>query len=312
MPTVALTVCNSAPGDVVTSTTLLNWPTSSVALTVRISDTLHGLLVHLARREPGLGERDVVLGDDIRDDVTPRPVGCGCESEVQGVIHEKVAPDIDRLAETRGMSIADVNLCLEHVGYDGPQEHKHRRNLPMLQAELALRPDDAYNWHHLGRVLDGLGDRAGALSAWRRALAVARKEKVRQPWKAAIYVELVQAVEIDPAEARELLDEAKESFPGNPLLRFWDATLRSRAGDMAAALAIFHALTEIDAETFIDGRSAFDKRLFGEHSFAALGACYFKLGRYDESAAWYARAAAANPTSTEYRIKQKLAAAKAG
>lgn len=234
------------------------------------------------------------------------------EIRFQGIIHEKVAPDIDRLAKTRGMRVAEVDLCLEHVGYDGPQDHKHRRNLPMLQAELALRPDDAYNWHHLGRVLDGLGDRAGALSAWRRALAVARKEKARQPWKAAIYVELIQAAETDPAEARELLDEAQAIFPGNPLLRFWDATLRSRAGDPAAALAIFHALTEVDAESLVDNRSAFDKRLFGEHSFAALGACYFKLGRYGESAAWYARAAAADPASTEYRIKQKLAAAKAG
>jgi tetratricopeptide (TPR) repeat protein len=237
------------------------------------------------------------------------------EIRFQGIIHEKVALDIDRLAKTRGMRIADVDLYLEHVGYDGPQDHKHRRNLPMLQAELAQRPDNAYNWHHLGRVLDGLGDRPGALTAWRRALSVARKEKARQPWKAAIYVELIQAGETGPAEARELLDEAQEIFPGNPgnpLLRFWDATLKSRAGDTAAALAIFHALTEIDAESLVDNRSAFDKRLFGEHSFAALGACYFKLGRYGESAAWYARAAAADPDSTEYRIKQKLAAAKAG
>ena len=234
------------------------------------------------------------------------------EIRFKGIIHEKVAPDIDHLVRTRGMRIADVDLLLEHVGYDGPQDHKHRRNLPMLQAELALRPDNAYNWHHLGRVLDGLGDRPGALVAWRRALAVARNDKRPQPWKAAIYVELIQAMETAPGEARQLLDEAQSLFPGNPLLRFWEATLKSRAGDMGAALAIFHALIAIDAEGLIDERSAFDKRLFGEHSFAALGACNFKLGRYGESAAWYAKASAADPACSEYRIKQQLAAAKAG
>ena len=55
----------------------------------------------------------------------------------QGIIHEKMTPGINRLAKERGLRIVDVDLRLEHVGYDGPQEHKHRRNLPMLQAELA-------------------------------------------------------------------------------------------------------------------------------------------------------------------------------
>jgi tetratricopeptide (TPR) repeat protein len=229
----------------------------------------------------------------------------------QGIVHEKVTPDIDRAVEERGLRVVNVDLRLEHVGYDGPQDHKHLRNLPLLQAELALRPQNAYNWHHLGRVFDGLGDRAAALDSWRRSLAVARSHNKRS-WDWVIYVELIQAEETDPAEARRLHAEASALFPGNPLLRFWGAKLDSQAGDQDSAIATFQALAAIDAETFFDPLTAFDQRLFGEFSYAALGACYFKLGRYVESAAWYAKAAAVAPDSPEYRIKQQLAAAKAG
>ena len=112
-------------------------------------------------------------------------------------------------------------------------------------------------------------------------------------------------------EARALFNEANALFPGNPLLMFWGASLDSHDGDQEAALKVFHWLTTIDGETFSDDRTAFDRRLFGEYSFAALGACYFKLGRFADSAAWYGKAALANPESVEYRVKERLAAAKA-
>jgi len=229
----------------------------------------------------------------------------------QGIIHEKVSPDIHRLAEGEGLRVAEVDLRLEHVGYDGPQERKHRRNLPLLEAELALRPDNAYNWHHLGRVLDGLGHRAAALDAWHRSLDVIRRCGVARSSDWLAFADLIGAAETDPAEARSLHTHATKLFPGNPLLRFCGALLDSRAGDQASAIEAFHGLASIDAESFADPLAAFDKRLFGEHAWAALGACYFKLGRYAESAGWFAKAAAADPSSLEYRVKERLAAGKA-
>jgi len=230
----------------------------------------------------------------------------------QGIIHEKVVPDIKRLSETRGLRIADINLYLDHVGYDGPQAHKHRRNLPLLRAELAREAENAYNWHHLGRVLDGLGDRPGALEAWRRSLAVVRRRRPPLSWDFVVYVELIRAPETDRSEARRLHDEVTELFPDNPVLRYCGAILDNETGNVAAALEVFHALAETDAETFTHDLTAVDKRLFGEFSYAGLGGCYFKLGRFAESAAWYAKASAADPHSVEYRTKAQLAAAKAG
>lgn len=91
----------------------------------------------------------------------------------RGAIHEKVSIDILRLSGELGLEIGEPDLLLEHIGYDGPQEHKHRRNLPLLRAELASRPDDVYNWHHLGRILEATGDEPGAheLCRWPRAQA---------------------------------------------------------------------------------------------------------------------------------------------
>ena len=228
----------------------------------------------------------------------------------QGIIHEKVSSDIQRLAKEKGLRIAEMDIRLEHVGYDGPQDRKHRRNLPLLRAELMLRPDNAYNWHHLGRVLDGLGDRAAAFDAWRRSLEVVRRCGVERSSDWVVYVELVRADEIDLAEARALHLEAMALFPDNPLLQFCGATLDSRSGDQASAIEVFQELASIDAQTYSHPLTAFDKRLFGEFAWAALGTCCFKLGRYGESAAWFAKAAAADPQSLEYRVKHQLAAGK--
>ena len=55
----------------------------------------------------------------------------------RGQIHEKVTPAIAAVAASDGRPIGDCELLLTHVGYEGDQAHKHRRNLPLLRAELA-------------------------------------------------------------------------------------------------------------------------------------------------------------------------------
>jgi tetratricopeptide (TPR) repeat protein len=81
-----------------------------------------------------------------------------------------------------------------------------------------------------------------------------------------------------------------------------------RHGDAADA---FLALTRIDPDSYSDHELGFEKRLFGELAFAALGNCYFHMGDYGTSAAFYGRAAAADPGSLEYRAKAVLAESRA-
>ena len=98
----------------------------------------------------------------------------------RGAIHEKVSIDIHRVAGETGRLIGEVELLIEHLGYDGPQDLKHRRNLPLLQAELAENPDNPYNWHHLGRILEALGDEAGAADAWSRGVETVRRRSLKR------------------------------------------------------------------------------------------------------------------------------------
>jgi len=73
----------------------------------------------------------------------------------EGVIHEKVVPAIHRVADEDGRAIGIADLLLVHVGYEGDQTRKHRRNLPLLRQQLEVEPDNLFNLHHLARVLDG-------------------------------------------------------------------------------------------------------------------------------------------------------------
>ena len=59
------------------------------------------------------------------------------------------------------------------------------------------------------------------------------------------------------------------------------------------------------------GALAYDASIFGANAHAALGLCAFRLGRYAESAAHYARAEAIAPDNAAIRAKRLFAAAKA-
>jgi tetratricopeptide (TPR) repeat protein len=230
----------------------------------------------------------------------------------RGVMHETMLPDILQVAEQDGLEVGEVEMLIEHIGYDGPQDRKHRRNLPLLRAGLEERPANAYLWNHLGMVLEALGDQPAAREAWQQAVAATRRVGVRRGSDCFAYAELIRTDLADLTAARRLHAEALALFGENPLLIYWGARIEAAAGAHGAAIAGFQRLTAIDAEAFRDRRMGFDKRLFGEFAWAWLGTCSFELGDYAESARWFARAAAANPESLEYLAKQQLAQGRAG
>ena len=56
---------------------------------------------------------------------------------------------------------------------------------------------------------------------------------------------------------------------------------------------------------------SFETSIFGANAHAALGLCAFRLGRFAESAAHYARAEALAPSEAAIRIKRMFAQARA-
>lgn len=228
-----------------------------------------------------------------------------------GVIHETMLPGIQRVVAEDGARIGESDLAIDHVGYDGEQTAKHLRNLPLLQARLAADPEHVYCWQQLGHTLLALGNETGAIDAWHRGLDVIRRRPEALATDRSLYLDLL----LHGARAGErrtpLLAEALRHFPGDPLLAWLHGHALIDEGRPAEAIAIFEDLRAIDAASRCDDRIAYDARLFAAYSDEALGLCYFRLGRFRESARFYALAEAGDPANPAYRVKRLLAEARA-
>jgi glycosyltransferase involved in cell wall biosynthesis len=233
----------------------------------------------------------------------------------EGVIHENIWPGVLRYMEAANGEIADSGLVLDHLGYEGPQDHKHARNLPLLLRELERDPEHVYCWYHLGVIRRELGDRDGARAALHAAVAAGRRgapptfaEGVA--WVELVHLELAAHENSGGGSAESVLADALERFPDHASLLWLKAQLLMRDGtDLDEAIAILSRLRrwrpEVDAP---DEGFGYDQRLFGVLPCEGLAACHFRLGRYAEAERYFALAAAYEPERLEYRVKRQLCA----
>lgn len=228
----------------------------------------------------------------------------------QGAIHETMLPSLHAVAAHDGRRIGHSALAIDHVGYDGDQEHKHRRNLPLLRARLARDPDHVFSWHHLGRTLAALGDGEGATHAWRQGLEAVRRGVASSPADSLVYSSLLRQ-ELDGGRLdSELLDEALARFPGNQVLAWFHGRALIAARRFEEAMRVFARLAAVNAESYVDEAVAYDARIFGPWALDALGLCCFRLDRFAESTRYYALAEAAAPDIRAYGFKRRLAEAR--
>jgi glycosyltransferase involved in cell wall biosynthesis len=229
----------------------------------------------------------------------------------RGIIHESLIPALDELVAREGLRVGASAIALEHYGYDGDIRHKHPRNLPMLEKRLARDPAHVYSWAHLGATLLGLGDAAGAERAWQRGIDVVRSRPSVTSADDLPYLHLANFLLDRQRDASGLLDEACRRFPDDYALLWLRARTLAEAADYGEAMPLFARLAAIDADTLCHGPIAFDRSIFGANAHAALGLCAFRLGRYAESAAHYARAEALAPDELAFRAKRALAEGRA-
>lgn len=228
----------------------------------------------------------------------------------RGIIHESLAPALEDLCARTRLKIGDSPVALDHLGYDGDLQHKHTRNLPLLRARLEGDPQHVYCRDQLGLTLKGLGDDAGAEAAWRQAIDIVRKAPVKGPEDSLPYLHLAGLLLDQKHDATALLEEACRLFPDHHSLTWLRARRLVEAGSYAAAMPLFARLAAIDANDIAAGPIAFDVSIFGAQAHAALGLCAYRLGRFAESAAHYARAEALAPDDLEIRAKRAVAAAR--
>jgi glycosyltransferase involved in cell wall biosynthesis len=225
----------------------------------------------------------------------------------EGVIHEKVIPCLRAVAAADGRTIGTCDLTLEHVGYDGDQTRKHLRNLPLLEAQLAVEPDNIYNWRHLARVLTAVGRADEAERALEHAVDLARS-KLDEHGSVA-WADLVRVRHERGDDVGELLAEGRARWPENWLLVWIEGHVHLKAGRYAAARDCFTILVEVDITT-LPNDVAYDERIFGAFSHASLGLALFRLGRYAEAEASFGQAEALEPHVPDHHVKRLLAASK--
>ena len=194
---------------------------------------------------------------------------------------------------------------------EGDLTHKHRRNLPLLEARLEREPRHVYCLDQLGLALKGLGDLAGAEAAWRRAIDVVRASGSTDLAESLPFLHLATLLVEAKRDAGALLDEACRRYPENHSLTWLRARHLVESARYADAMPAFERLAAIDAAALGPSKLAFDASIFGAQAHAALGLCALRLERYVESAAHYARAEALAPGDVEIRAKHAVAALRA-
>jgi tetratricopeptide (TPR) repeat protein len=228
-----------------------------------------------------------------------------------GRIHEKVVPAIHAVSIADRRPIGDCELLLTHVGYEGDQARKHRRNLPLLRAQLAEEPDNLFNLHHLARVHRGLGEEEEEA---KRVLENAVDHARMRPYEPAgilAFTDLVRLRRDRGGDVKELLAEARGLYPTNKLLWWLQATERLESGRYVEALDILDTLLCVDLAALPLEGPAYDERIFGEFAHEARGIALFRLERYAEAAEAFAAAARLAPANVGYRAKQRVAVARA-
>ncbi|MGH9028899.1 MAG: glycosyltransferase family 2 protein [Acidimicrobiales bacterium] len=227
-----------------------------------------------------------------------------------GVIHESHVEAIEAVVRAEGSSIEDIDILLEHDGYEGDQTHKHERNLPLLLAQVEADPERSYLWDHIGRIHAALGHNEQARSAWERGRqAVLRRERAASA-DVLIYSDLIADNAVRSTPDPDLVAEADLLFPDNIGI-LWAGALDAEArGDPGEVARRVDRLVEIGPSTIATSAMAMDERVLGEWAFHLRGGARFRLGDIRGAAADFAAAERCDPDNDEYRVKRALATAR--
>jgi tetratricopeptide (TPR) repeat protein len=227
----------------------------------------------------------------------------------EGAMHESFLPSLFRAMEAHGGRIGEVEVTLDHVGYDGDQSHKLERNRTLLEKQIRATPARVFLWWHLGTVYRDLDRLEDADTAWGEATRLATLRGGQLAEDALGFIELAKAMIERDEDPIPVIEQGLVLRPENLMLHWLKGrALMDRAPD--EAMAIFERLAEVDPDTFVS-ETAYDRRMLGAGARSDMGYCAFRSGDYAAAARHYALAEAREPGNLEYRMKRRVAEARA-
>jgi len=223
----------------------------------------------------------------------------------KGSMHETIRPDLDVLQQDIGARVVDNPSRLIHLGYEGDLTHKHLRNLPLLRRALEQNPDRLYYWNDLAKTLYELGQVEEAIDVSARGL---ERGKGRDDEGSREMLALLAFTNAGIRLGRNedvlpLIDWGLSLRPGNWSLQFLRAKALVGLENYQEALASLDLLTAQDAAAICDPMMAHDIRIFGSYAHDLAGVILLRMGRRQDAAEAFSRAAAAEPTNPSYRVK---------
>jgi glycosyltransferase involved in cell wall biosynthesis len=230
------------------------------------------------------------------------------EIRFRGAFHEHIRPGLEDFREKHGGNIGESPLVMDHVGYEGNQTHKHRRNIPLLLKTLRQHPTNFYNWCHLGMAYKDLGRHRKAEAALETALEIVRRWADAPLLCSFPYVCIIRIKTLRWRNTMPLLEEAVARFPENyELVWLKGRALMCRRRYAEASVCFQRLIARGRAKRQVYGMPYYEG-IFHSAALEALATCQFKLGEYSQSAKSYALAAGGDTPKLRLRVKSAIAA----
>lgn len=204
-----------------------------------------------------------------------------------GVIHEHL-PDEALMAAYPGRKLMNTDIPFWHDGFrQEVSEDKLRRNLPLLERELELRPGQYYYRIELANTLAKLGDPKGQELLDQLAEELVSLQHLDEPPSntldqfLASYLTGLPDSELRSRRADVLILLCKGWFPRSPWALSVAAQTEIRRGNLQGALSTLRDLERLAATGSYDRATTVHPMLLGEALYTNLALVAHQLGRVD-------------------------------
>lgn len=224
----------------------------------------------------------------------------------RGRIHEHVVEDLFGLIAAGEGVLGTLDLLIEHDGYVGDMTAKHRRNLPLLEAEITHGTDRPYLHQCLGDCLMALGRPEEALAAWRSGARLAVDGGFGRPQDLGCHHALIMHGIANDLDVADVMADAWTRFDYG--LVAWSRVCwgQSVGDDDAVIEAADRLLAGPQPQ---DAAFSLDPAIFDRWAHVARARALLRSGRGREARADLDRAIALAPEVLEYRVLRSLAQA---